>query len=102
MSVQKINKSNLETVKNSKRPVLLDFYAQWCGPCRTVGPILEALASEREDYMFAKVNVAESPDIAKEYGVFSIPTMVVLNEGREVSRAVGLRSRKQLSDMLDG
>lgn len=91
MSVMKVNKSNFEQVKSSEKPVLLDFYADWCGPCRMVGPIVEQLANENPQYLIGKINVDEEPELANAFGIVSIPTFVVLKNGvvaNQVSRAM--------------
>ena len=85
-----INETNFsDEVIRSDRPVLLDFWAPWCGPCRMVGPIVEEIAQERTDIKVAKVNVDEEPELARRFGVMSIPTVVFLKEGREFDRKVG-------------
>ena len=78
-------------VRDSDRPVLLDFWAPWCTPCRMVGPILDEIAGERSDIKVAKVNVDEQPELAGQFGVMSIPTLVVVKEGRIVQKAMGAR-----------
>ncbi|MBO5767021.1 MAG: thioredoxin [Clostridia bacterium] len=91
MSVMKVNKSNFEQVKSSEKPVLLDFYADWCGPCRMVGPIVEQIANENPQYLIGKINVDEEPELANAFGIVSIPTLVVLKNGvvaKQVSRAM--------------
>ena len=75
MSVLKINQGNFESVKNSERPVLLDFYADWCGPCRMLSPVVDEIADERGDILVGKINVDEEEELAREFGVFSIPTI---------------------------
>ena len=101
MSVQKINKENFESVKNQEKPVLLDFYADWCGPCRMLSPIIDEIASEREDVVVGKINVDENPELASEFGVFSIPTLVVLKGGAVVNQAAGVRPKAQILAMLE-
>ncbi|MBQ1272828.1 MAG: thioredoxin [Clostridia bacterium] len=102
MSVLKVNATNYQEIKNSASPVLLDFYADWCGPCRMVGPIVEEIAAERSDVVVAKVNVDENPDLAGEYGVFSIPTLVVLKDGAVVKQVTGFRPKDQILALLEG
>ena len=102
MSVQKVNANNFQEIKNSASPVLLDFYADWCGPCRMVAPIVEEIAAERSDVVVAKVNVDENPDLASAYGVFSIPTLVVLKNGVVVNQATGFRPKDQILALLEG
>ena len=85
----KINKENFESVKNSGKPVLLDFYADWCGPCRMVSPIIEEIAAERSDIVVGKVNVDENPELAGAFKIYSIPTLVVLKDGKVINQASG-------------
>lgn len=101
MSVIHIDRNNFQSeVLNSDRPVLLDFWAPWCGPCRMVGPILDEIAGERSDIKVAKVNVDEQPELAGQFGVMSIPTLVVMKEGKAVQQAVGVRPKAQILSML--
>ena len=101
MSAVNINRSNFQKeVLNADRPVLLDFWAPWCGPCRMVGPILEEIAAERSDIRVGKVNVDEQPELAGQFGVMSIPTLVVVKNGRVTNQAVGVRPKAQILAML--
>ena len=101
MSVMNINKNNFENeVLNSDRPVLLDFWAPWCGPCRMVSPIVDELAAERGDIKVGKINVDEQPELAAQFGVMSIPTLVVMKEGKIVNQAVGARPKNAILSML--
>ena len=101
MSAIKISKSNFnEEVLNSDRPVLLDFWASWCGPCRMVGPILDEIAEEREDIKVCKVNIDEEPELANEYQIMSIPSLMVVRDGKIVNRSVGAKPKAQILDML--
>ena len=100
MSALRINESNFDQVRNNEGISLIDFYADWCGPCRMVAPTIEELAAERDDVVVAKVNVDNSPELAVRFGVSSIPTILVFRGGELVSRAVGVRSKDQLLDML--
>ena len=100
MSVQMINKNNYEEVKNSDKLVLLDFYADWCGPCRMVLPIVEEIAEERQDIKVGKINVDEQPELASQFGVMSIPTLVVIKDGKIVNRAMGARPKGAILAML--
>jgi thioredoxin 1 len=81
--------------------VLIDFYADWCGPCRMLAPTLEEIADEREDILVGKINVDEAPAIAEQYGVMSIPTLIVFKDGREVTRLVGARPKADILKALD-
>ena len=101
MSVININKNNFqEVVMHSDKPVLLDFWASWCGPCRMVSPIVDEIAAERSDIKVGKINVDEQPELAAQFGVMSIPTLVVMKNGRIVNQAVGARPKAQILAML--
>jgi thioredoxin 1 len=101
MSVIHIDRNNFQSeVLDSDRPVLLDFWAPWCTPCRMVGPILDEIAGERSDIKVAKVNVDEQPELAGQFGVMNIPTLVVMKEGRIVQQAMGARPKAQILSML--
>ena len=101
MSVIHIDRNNFQReVLNSDRPVLLDFWAPWCTPCRMVGPILDEIAGERSDIKVAKVNVDEQPELASQFGVMSIPTLMVMKEGKIVQQAMGARPKAQILSML--
>ena len=102
MSVKMIDKNNFEEVKNSDKPVLLDFYADWCGPCRMVAPILHEIAEERPDVIVGKINVDEEEDLAMQFGVYSIPTLVVMKNGEIVRQVSGARPKAQILAMLEG
>ncbi len=103
MSVIPITRRNLdEEVLRSDRPVLLDFWASWCGPCRMIAPLVDEIAGERPDIKVGKVNVDEQPELAARFGVMSIPTLVVLKNGRIVSQAVGARPKGQILALLQG
>ena len=102
MSVKMIDKNNFEEVKNSDKPVLLDFYADWCGPCRMVAPILHEIAEERPDVIVGKINVDEEEDLAMQFGVYSIPTLVVMKNGEIVRQVSGARPKAQILALLEG
>ena len=101
MAVIHINKDNFEQIKNGDQAVLIDFYADWCGPCRMVAPIVEELAKDNPDVVIGKVNVDNDPELAQAYGVMSIPTLIVLKGGQEVARSTGARPKAQLQAMLE-
>lgn len=101
MSAIHISKSNFqEEVLNSDRPVLLDFWASWCGPCRMIAPIVEEIAEERPDMKVGKINVDEQPELASRFGVMSIPTLVVMKNGKIVNQAMGARPKSQILALL--
>lgn len=102
MSVLKVNLNNFETVKNSEKTVLLDFYADWCGPCRMVSPILDEIAEENPQYLVGKINVDEETKLAADFGVGSIPTLIVMKNGKIVEESVGARPKEQILKMLEG
>ena len=101
MSAIIINKDNFnEEVMNSNKPVLLDFWAPWCGPCQMVLPIVEEIAGERADIKVGKVNVDEQKELAKQFRVLSIPTLVVIKDGKIEKRSMGAKSKEQILEML--
>ena len=101
MSAININKNNFQNeVLNSEMPVLLDFWAPWCGPCRMVSPIVDEIADERGDIKVGKVNVDEQPELAAQFGVMSIPTLVVMKNGKIVNQVTGARPKAQILAML--
>ena len=100
MSVLHINQKNFEMIENSDKTVLLDFYADWCGPCCMVAPLIEEIASERSDILVAKVNVDDEQELAGKFGVFSIPTLVVMKDGKVVKQSTGARPKAQILEML--
>lgn len=102
MSVLIVNKNNFESVKNSDKKVLLDFYADWCGPCRMVSPIVDEIAEENPQYLVGKINVDEQPELAQAFGVATIPTLVVMSGGQIVHQSSGARPKQQILDMLKG
>ncbi len=101
MSALNINKANFASeVLQSDKPVLLDFWAPWCGPCRMVVPIVEEIAAERTDIKVGKINVDEEPELATQFGVMSIPTLVVMKNGKVVNQATGARPKQAILAML--
>ena len=101
MSAININKNNFRNeVLDSEKPVLLDFWASWCGPCRMVSPIVDEIAAERGDIKVGKVNVDEQPELAAQFGVMSIPTLVVMKGGKVANQMVGARPKNQILAML--
>ena len=101
MKVLHINKDNFhKEVLNSDKPVLLDFFASWCGPCRMVGPILDEIAEEREDIKVCKVNIDEQPELASRFRIMSVPTLMVLKGGQIMEQSVGARPKHQILAMV--
>ena len=101
MSIIKISKENFASeVLNSNKPVLLDFYADWCGPCRMVGPIVSEIAKERNDGNVGEINVDEQPERAARFQVMSIPMLAVIKNGKLENQVVGYRSKEQIEAML--
>ncbi len=101
MSAITIHKGNFqEEVIHSDKPVLLDFWASWCGPCRMVAPIVEEIAGECSDIKVGKINVDEQPELARQFNVMSIPTLVVMKDGKIVRQSVGAGSKSQILAML--
>ena len=101
MAAININQFNYHSeVLESDKKVLLDFWAPWCGPCRMVVPIVEEIAGERPDIKVGKINVDEEPELARQFGIVSIPTLVVMENGRITEQARGARSKKAILDML--
>lgn len=101
MAVIKINKENFASeVLNSENTILLDFYADWCGPCRMVGPVVEEISNTRSDVKVGKINVDEQPELATQFGITSIPMLAVMKNGKLVNSAVGARPKAQIEAML--
>lgn len=101
MSAVKITSSNYASVvKASDKPVLLDFWASWCGPCRMVSPVVDEIAGERPDILVGKVNVDEEPALASAFNITSIPTLVVLRGGEVVNRVTGARPKSSILSLL--
>ena len=96
----KITSQSFNDIRN-KGTVLLDFYADWCGPCKMIAPIISEIADERDDVTVGKINVDDNQDIAREFNIYSIPTLVVLKDGMEVKRATGARPKSAILSLLD-
>ena len=102
MAVLHINQENFEEIKANNETLLLDFFAEWCGPCRMVGPILEEIAAEDPDFAIGKINVDEEGDLAAQFGVMSIPTLVVLKNGEIYRQSVGAKNKAQILALVEG
>ena len=101
MSAININQNNFHSeIMNSEKKVLLDFWAPWCGPCRMVVPMVEEIAEERPDILVGKINVDEQPELASQFGVMSIPTLVVMEGGQILNQARGARPKRAILGML--
>ena len=101
MSAIIINKNNFQNeIMDSDKPVLLDFWASWCAPCRRVVPIIEEIANERPDIKVGKINVDEQPELASKFGIMSIPTLVVMKNGKIVQQVLGVRPKEAILTMI--
>ena len=101
MSVLHITKENFESeVLHSDKPVLLDFWAVWCGPCRMIAPAVEQIAAEHPEYKVGKINVDEESDLARQFGIMSIPTLFVMKNGEVANQAVGVMPKDKILDLL--
>lgn len=100
MSVLSVTINNFDEVKNSEKTVLLDFYADWCGPCRMVSPLVDEIAEENPEFLVGKINVDNEPELAQAFGVSSIPMLVVMKNGKVVDQAVGARPKQQILAMI--
>ena len=97
-----VNSENFENdVRKNEKVVLVDFYATWCGPCKMLSPVLDQVSSEVEDVVIGKLDIDESLDLAKEYEVMSVPTMILFKDGQEVDRIVGLRQKSQIIEAIN-
>ena len=101
MEILKVNNQNFEEeVLKSQKPVLVDFYADWCGPCKMLSPVVDKVAEESEDIKVVKINVDEAQDLAMKYQVMSIPRLVVIKRGKEIKRSVGLVDKNEIMNMI--
>ena len=101
MALSKVNNDNFKSqVLDNPKPVLIDFYADWCGPCKMLAPLVEQVAAESSDYDVYKLNVDEAPELAVKYGVMSIPTLIVFKGGEAAARSVGVQSKQNILKML--
>lgn len=102
MSVLIVNKDNFDSVRASEKTVLLDFYADWCGPCRMVSPIVEEIAEENPQYLIGKINIGHEPELAQKFKILSIPTLAVLKNGKVISQSAGAKPKPDILAMLKG
>lgn len=101
MSELTITKSNFESeVLKSDKPVLVDFWAVWCGPCRMLAPAIKEIAEERDDIKVGKINVDEEPELAEKFGIMSIPTLIVFKDGKEINRSLGVKPKSAVLDLI--
>ena len=100
MSVKILNDNNFHSFKDEKKIALVDFYADWCGPCRKVAPLIHEIADEHPEYAIGKINVDYAPNLSQEFGIVSIPTLIALKDGDEAGRVVGFRSKESILAML--
>ncbi len=101
MSVLNVNQNNMVLVNNSNKPVLLDFYADWCGPCKMLSPIIDQIAEENPQFLVGKVNIDNEPELARAFGVSSIPMLFVIKDGKIVNQSMGAKPKQQILAMLD-
>ena len=102
MSVKKLNREEFEKARKEEGLILLDFHADWCGPCRMVAPVVEEVSQLREDVLVGKINVDDEEALAREFGIVSIPTLIVLKNGQVHKQVVGVRSKEQILELLKG
>ena len=101
MAAININKNNFQNeIMNSEKPVLLDFWAPWCAPCRMLAPVVEEIANERADIKVGKINIDEQSELANKFGIMSIPTLVVMKNGKIVQQVSGVRTKNAILEML--
>lgn len=102
MALIHVTTDNFDAVTSGEKTVLLDFYADWCGPCRMIAPFIAEIAEEREDVIVGKINVDNDPALAEKFGIFSIPTLIVMKNGEAVNKSVGAKPKAQILSMLEG
>ena len=102
MAVIELNKENFNEIINTEKTILIDFFATWCGPCRMVSPIVDEIAEEHPEYLVAKVDVDQNPELAAQYQIMSIPTLVVIKDKKVINQSAGARPKAQILAMLQG
>jgi len=100
MAVLTITNENFNDVKNSDKTVLIDFFADWCGPCKMMSPVVDQIAEECPEYLVGKINVDDEPELAEAFGVMSIPTLVVLKNGQPAAKSVGFKPKNEVLELL--
>ena len=101
MSILKVTKENFQSeILNSTKPVLLDFWATWCGPCMMIAPTIDEIAAENDDIVVGKINVDEQPELAQTFGIVSIPTLIVIKDGKVAKQMVGLQPKDKILELL--
>ena len=101
MAIVHITKENFREVINGNKLVLVDFFATWCGPCKMLGPIVEQISEERDDVVIAKCDIDECMDFAQEFGIMSVPTMILFKNGKEVAKEIGLKTKDYIVNVID-
>jgi len=101
MAIIHLTDKNFDEVTNTDKTILIDFFANWCGPCKMIAPIIEEIASESDKYKICKVDVDENPALAQKFNISSIPTLIVLKDGTFVTQAVGFRSKSEILELLN-
>lgn len=102
MAVKELTKQNFNSeALESKEPVLIDFWATWCGPCRMLSPVVDEIAEETEGLKVCKVNIDDEPELAQQFGVMSIPTLVVMKDGKPIATSVGVKPKKAIIELID-
>lgn len=101
MAIVHITKENFRDVINSDKLVLVDFFATWCGPCKMLGPIVEQISEERDDVIIAKCDIDECMDFAQEFGIMSVPTMILFKNGAEVAKEIGLKTKDYIVNVIE-
>ena len=102
MAIIELTEADFEdVVVKSDKPVLIDFWAAWCGPCKMLSPVIDEISDERDDYVFCKVNVDEERELSRKFGIMSIPTLIVLEKGEPVKTSVGYKPKEDVLDFLD-